>query len=367
MNRVWMVSLLCFVTLSAVVVPQARAELKLVANLDKAHCQYPRWSKDGGMLSYEVRHVRRSIIEIHIYNMSTEKNTVINPAALQSGGLGLGVEIEKRGMVAREVSWSPRGNKYLFSSNGTGTVYNVYLSGTGPLKINSASKNDGQPAWSANGMYIAFTSGRTGKGDIYYTRMSGSLKARRLTSYPDSTELFPTWSPKKEFSLAFVRHTDQSDRIYVIDNIFIKKSKRLTSWNKNISELNPSWSPNGEKIAFFGQHAEGQYDLFVADVATKQVTRLARNVVKGDQFGPAWSPNGKHLFYIQKKLEQDKIYAIDVESKQSREIETGTYINNEISVVTRGGKWLLAFTSQGQKQAAGLVYRKLFVKTLDPF
>lgn len=367
MKRIWTFSLLCFGWLGICGVPDVHAELKLVANIDKAHCQYPRWSKDGGMLSYEVRHVRRSVIEIHIYNMSTEKNSVINPASLQSGGLGLGVEIEKRGMVAREVSWSPRDNKYLFSSNGTGTVYNVYLSGTGPLKINSASKNDGQPAWSAGGMYVAFTSGRTGKGDIYYTRMSGTLKARRLTSFPDSTELFPTWSPKKEFSLAFVRHTDQSDRIYVIDNIFVKKSKRLTTWKKNISELNPSWSPNGEKIAFFGQHAEGQYDLFVANVSDGKVSKVATNVVKGDQFGPAWSPNGKYLFYVQKKLDQDKIYAIDVETKQQREIETGTHTNNELSVIARGGKWLLAFTSQGQKQVAGLVYRKLFVKTLEPF
>ncbi|TNE44163.1 MAG: hypothetical protein EP343_30895 [Deltaproteobacteria bacterium] len=369
MKRVSYLSVLCFCWMALGWSQTSQAELKLVAKIKKAHCQYPRWSKNGAKLSYEVRHVSRSIIEIRIHKWgSSGKHTVVNPAALQSGGLGLGVHVEKRGMVAREVSWSPKGNKYLFSSNGTGTVYNVYLSGSGPLKLNSRLKNDGQPAWSKNGKYVAFTSGRTGNGDIYYTRMSGTLKARRLTKFGNSTELFPTWSPKSNLSLAYIRHTEQSDRIYIVKNVFIRKSKRLTKWRKNLSELNPSWSPDGQHIAFFGQYSDGRYDLFVTKVASGKTTRLARNVVKGDQYGPAWAPNGKHIFYVQKKSQnRDVIMAVNVSTKAKKNIKTGTVVNNEISVASRGGKWLLAFTSQGTSRSTGLVYRKLFVKTLSPF
>lgn len=369
MKRVGLLSALWFCCIAIGWSQSSYANLKLVAQIKKAHCQYPRWSKNGNKLSYEVRHVSRSIIEIRIHTWgSAGKHKVVNPAALQSGGLGLGVHVEKRGMVAREVAWSPKANKYLFSSNGTGTVYNVYLSGSGPLKLNSRLKNDGQPAWSKNGKYVAFTSGRSGNGDIYYTRMSGKLKARRLTKFGTSTELFPTWSPKSNLSLAYIRHTEQSDRIYVVKNIFIKRSKRLTKWGKKVSELNPSWSPNGKHIAFFGQYANGRYDLFVTKVSTGKTVRLAKNVVKGDQFGPAWAPNSKHIFYVQKLSQnKDKIMAVNVGSKAKKGISTGTVVNNELSVASKGGKWLIAFTAQGTTKSVGLVYRKLYVKTVSPF
>lgn len=351
-------------------VGNAQAKLKLVAKIKKGHCQHPKWSGKGNRLSYEVHHVLKRVIEIRIHNWGSKgKHKVINAQSLQSGGLGLGVFIPKKGMVSREMAWSPVANKYLFVSNGKGSVYNVYLSREGPLKGNSKLKSDGQPAWNSNGKYAVFTSARTGKGDLYLVKMSGSnLKARRLTKYGTSTELFPSWSPKKSLTLAFVRHTDQSDRIYVMKNIFVKKSKRLTKWRKRVIELNPSWSPNGKQIAFFGQHSNGRYDLYVANVATGKVKRLAKNVVKSDQYGPAWSPSGKHIFCV-KKLSQnrDRIYAVNVASRALKAIRTNTVVNNELAVKAHGGKWHIAFTAQGKKRALGLVYRKLYVKVLSPF
>jgi Tol biopolymer transport system component len=141
----------------------------------------------------------------------------------------------------------------------------------------------------------------------------------------------------------------------------------LTRWNKNVSELNPSWSPDGKHIAFFGVSANGVYDLYISTLAG-QVKLLAKDIVKGDQFGPAWSPDGKQLFYVQ-RLEQnrDQIFAVNPSTGAKKPIVTNTHLNSELSVTKRDGNWLLAFTSQGEEKTEGLVYRKLYVKTLKPF
>lgn len=371
MKSRWMV----FVVLCAglFLVPFSSHATRLVGKVKRAHCEHPKWSPDGKKLAFEVRHTVKSLIEIYIQSYPSGSKDVVRPAALSSGGFNLGSN-SKRGMVAKEFAWSPNSRKYLFSSNGTGTVYNVFMSNEGRLKINSRTKLDGQPAWSKKGDWIAFTSARSGKGDLYIAKMRGSkLKARRLTTYTNSTELFPVWSPKSNLSLAYLRHTDQRDRIYLVKNIFVKRSKRLTRWSgrmRQISELNPSWSPDGKWIAFFGVYPNGdRYDLFVVRAKPGSTPkRLVKNVIKSDRFGPAWSPNGKHIFFVKKlSKNRDRIEAVNVSTKRRKAIGTGTVNNNEVAVASRGGKWHIAFTSQGRRNSTNRNYRKLYVKSVSPF
>jgi Tol biopolymer transport system component len=365
------VPLLCFGLLFGTKQVEARRAVKL-ASFENAHCSHPKWSPNGLKISYEVRNTKKSTIMLHIRTMSTGKVSIVSPAALQSGGFNLGGGNSKRGMVAQELAWSPNSRKYLFSSNGTGTVFNIYLSGEGILKCNSRTKLDGQPAWNKNGKYIAFTSARTGKGDLYYARMTGkNLKAKRLTRFGSSTELFPVWSPAKPLSLAYLRHRDQSDRIYVIKNVFVKKSFRLTKWGakfRGVSELNPSWSPDGSKIAFFGVYPDGHYDLFVVNATPgSRPKRLAKNVIKSDQYGPTWSPNGKSIFFVKKlSKNRDVIKVVNAASGSAKTIKSGTVNNNELTVVKRGGAWWLAFTAQGRVGSSNQNYRKLYALKLSP-
>ena len=54
------------------------------------------------------------------------------------------------------------------------------------------------------------------------------------------------------------------------------------------------------------------------------------------------------------------------DTNAKRTIETGTQVNNELSVVARGGKWHIAFSSQGKTASNEKVYRKLYIKTIQP-
>lgn len=352
---------LLFVTTSA----QA-TKAKILKSFDNAHCQHPKWSHNGRFLAFEVNYMKKRIIELQIYDFQTNRIKIVRPNTLKVRGFRLGSSSSKRGMVSKDLTWAPRGHKFLFSSNGSGNVYNVFQSDEGRLKVNSRRKNDGQPAWSPDGKRVVFTSGRSGMGDLYWYN-TRRMSARRLTKDSTSTELFPVWSPKSSKKLAFVRHTDQEDRIYLVTNLFARRIKRLTKWNKKVSELNPSWSPKGNKIAFFTINAAGIYNIYVSTL-NGRVKRLAKNVSKSDQYGPTWSPDGKYIFYVQRiSQNRDQIRAINVKTRQSRKILTHTQVNNEIAVTKKNGKWILAYTAQGHLGSTKQNYRKLFITKMNPF
>ena len=102
----------------------------------------------------------------------------------------------------------------------------------------------GEPAWSPDGQWIAFTSIRgtagPGRGSIWIMRVDGSEK-RQLTSHPDNGfDLHPTWSPDGQ-RIAFQRASVA---------IVTVATGAVTYLNVPGVAAHPSWSPDGRHIAF---------------------------------------------------------------------------------------------------------------------
>src|SRR5580765_8363799 len=64
--------------------------------------------------------------------------------------------------------------------------------GSGKTQLTSSGQ-DVEPAWSADGAKIVFSSGRGGNFDVYVMNADGS-GLKRLTTTP-TAERYPTWSP----------------------------------------------------------------------------------------------------------------------------------------------------------------------------
>jgi Tol biopolymer transport system component len=104
---------------------------------------------------------------------------------------------------------------------------------------------DYNPAWSADGAWLAFTSERDGSADLYRVRPNGA-DLERLTDSP-----------------AF---DDQA-----------------------------AFSPDGRQIVFVSSRAAGTADLWILDVQTRRAKPLTSGA--GGDFRPAWSPDGKWIAF----------------------------------------------------------------------
>ncbi|MCA9888428.1 MAG: PD40 domain-containing protein [Anaerolineae bacterium] len=139
---------------------------------------------------------------------------------------------------------------------------------------------------------IAFVSDRDGNSEIYTMEADGG-DVQRLT-HNDSRDLYPAWSPDG-MRIAFT-----SERENHIANIFIMDANGLNQTNlsnsPNTDDRYPAWSPDGTKIAFSRVTVPGSSDIYVMNNDGTQQTKL----LDGNgtyKYMPTWSPDGTEIMF----------------------------------------------------------------------
>jgi Tol biopolymer transport system component len=195
--------------------------------------------------------------------------------------------------------WSPDGRKLLFASyrNGEREVYVMDLAavvqGAGDEAIVNLSRHtaaDWQPAWSPDGMRVAFSSYRDGNWEIYAVRADGTDMAR-LTNDP-ATDFSPSWSPDGTRLLFMSRRSGDAD-LFVLD-LATSKLTQLTHGKRD--EYEPAWSPDGEWMAFVTQ-MDDQSDIWVMHADGSEPVNLTQSRY-ADDFSPAWYCGSDWLLYV---------------------------------------------------------------------
>jgi len=162
----------------------------------------------------------------------------------------------------------------IFVSDGpNGPVRNVTRSG---------SANERQPAWSADGSLVAYTSGPYDSPAVWTMRPDGSGKRRVVAGAYD-----PAWSPDGK-RLAFAR----SGEIYTIGRTG-SDPKRLT-YDRD-TDGDPTWSPDGRRIAWSSDQsfAVDSAEIWSGPATGGVPTRLTRNTTS--DLEPDWSPDGTRI------------------------------------------------------------------------
>jgi len=188
------------------------------------------------------------------------------------------------------------------------------------------------PAWSSDGKFIAFTSDRTGRLELFLMRPGGGFLQ------PLGVEgRNPSWSPdgrylaydrvmlgrekvfvydlvnEKEMFLAFGNHPSWSpdgERIALTGAIYEFDPVHGSRFVRGIGEK-PSWSPGGDLIAL-----EAEHQIFLLDLRNDQIRRVTSGGATAN-FDVSWDADG-HLIYRGAEDGTSKLYVHDVVTGKRR-------------------------------------------------
>jgi len=343
------------------------AEAQEVASREGANLQRPSWSADGGKLAYEANFHDDKRIELYVGDPVGGTFRRVTPNVRSTSSITEGFSrLGNGGEVAHELCWAPPPyDRFAYSAADESQDYEIFLGGGGPLT--DVPGADGGPAWSPDGRFIAFTSSRTGEGDLYLLDMGHhDQPPRRVTSFMDSSELYVAWSPDST-QLAFVGHSDSGDNVWLIPSLG-DDPVQLTNWTGN--QTRPTFSPKGEWIAFYANLEDmDRLDLYLVEPRVGAVPRLLTRAVVPNAGGPSWTPDGRHLVLV---LDDDQRFdpLAVLEARPGAEpkiIDLGTVGHGDLDVVEGPeGTLRLAYVAQGRGRDDIRDYKRLFVSQLPP-
>lgn len=188
-------------------------------------------------------------------------------------------------------AWSPSGARVAIGGfdlrTGTSAIYVVKVA-TGEVKVVTQGRHDdGDPAWSPDGTWIAFdTARRDTTLSLMVMHPDGSS---RTVVVPRGFNEMPDWSPDGTL-LTFARATQGRTDIFTVapDGTGLT---RLTS-TPNRAEYTPAYSPSGTAIVYAraqGPSIHARDDLWKMAADGAGVTRLT-TTPDVDEWEPSWQP-----------------------------------------------------------------------------
>ena len=203
-------------------------------------------------------------------------------------------------LVAAGCGSSKKQSDLLFVSSRSGAyaIYAMSASGDGQRRLTSDSLPQAtgpaslffqvDPAWSADGRFVAFGSARTGKPQLYRMHVE-SIVTRRLTSLAHGAAR-ASWSPDGK-RIAFIE--DEPGNLWVMRSDGTG-ARQIGGGLKN--ESDPAWSPDGTLIAYVlrtpGTDAKEVWVVHPDGTGKQRVTHLSASVGS-----PTWSPDSSRLAF----------------------------------------------------------------------
>lgn len=364
----------------------------------KGQIQCPQLSPGGEAVSFEFLAANGDSLEV--YTADVAEPGVFPPILkapssvmgnIRQDVFSLGGPGERP--VSEQAAWGPttkRGVQMAFaatrreaSRGGAEINFDLMYTTKGKRRfLTEHPENDSGPNFAPEGDYLAFSSGRTGQGDIYlYSFFREESPLTRITFEETGSELYPTFAPDSK-TLAYVGHLGGADHLLVIDEpvelAAVKdESERMTKARAKTRDLTagwrhsafaPSYSPDSKWIAFY-VHPKGELtsDLYVVATNGGEPRLLMENVLPGTRSGPAWSTDGDGLFIVEENAQaMNPVVWVPLDPAATKKrLSTGTQLNTDLSVVKGKGITMLLYAAQGGgEKDPEKRWRKLFVTSI---
>ncbi len=236
---------------------------------------------------------------------------------------------ETRRMILRfcaEVVFYLTGNQGIFNSriafvstgSGKKEIYTCDFDGYNPTRLTYNDSISLFPSWSSDGQFIAYTSYKGGKPDIYIRNLSDK---REAVISNEGMNITPVFMPDR-FELAATQSFSGDQEIYLLTGTG-KMIKRLT--NSRGSDVSPTWSPDGKKLAFVSNRTGGP-QVYILDLDSGNERRLTFEGKYNTQ--PSWSPRGDKIAYSSQVGGFHQVFVIGADGQNPAQL-TSTGGDNE--------------------------------------
>ena len=250
----------------------------------------PAWSPDGRYVVFQRTGIKTPTARLFIVptDGSAEPHALMPPAAATASDM--------------HPNWSPDGKTIVFASNRTGhfELYSMAATG-GVAKQLTFTKNGAdnlEPAWSPDGLAIAFVRHEWSPfnppsipTDSIYILWVKTHQIVRITNPGFGlSDCQPAWSGDG-LRIAFESNRNGTEDVYVLDrkgNVL----RRVTPLGSN--EFHPSWSTFGNQIALVSDRT-GATEIYTLTVGPTMSTIPAMKQLtfdKAPKANPAWERTG---------------------------------------------------------------------------
>ena len=228
---------------------------------------------------------------------------------------------------------SPDGTKVLYTvreaimtDDRSEYINNIWVcnsDGSNHIQLTKGDKNSANPKWSPDGKWIAFTSSRDGKNNLYLLSTMGG-EAEKITDVKSGVGSYD-WSrdgnmiaflmtdaasdkeeknKKAKNDWYFMDEEVKQNRLFVLwlnekDTSGKKKQKQIVKENYNINAFD--WSADGKRIAYsHGKTPEVNdnvySDVSLVDIESSSIKKIA--ATPAGESNPVFSPDGKLIAYF---------------------------------------------------------------------
>jgi TolB protein len=224
--------------------------------------------------------------------------------------------------IALTPRWSPDATRIAFtcyarSGGVTSAQICLHSLETGkPVAFARYRGTNSSPAWSPDGSKLIFMSSMHGDPELFMIDASGG-NLRRVT-YAAGADTSPAWNPRTGQNLAFVSDRGGIPQLYLM-NVDGSNVERLALPDMGYV-IDPAWSPNGQLLAFSWRRPSGNYDLYVMDVATRQLVELTRDAGRNER--PSWAADGRHIVFESTRTGTRQIWTMLADGSQQKQLTT---------------------------------------------
>jgi Tol biopolymer transport system component/DNA-binding winged helix-turn-helix (wHTH) protein len=215
-------------------------------------------------------------------------------------------------------TWSPD-TRFIAYSSDRGGKFDIWVqavSGGDPVQVTKGPGQNWQPDWSPDGKYIAYRS-EDGEGGLYIVPAFGGVSLqRKIVAFG----YYPRWSPDSSQILFQTHFTglDTSDRFYVVGVDGSAPREVIADFisHQPLQHEHPArsaaWHPDGKRISLWALGNGPNPDLWTISLATgvavkseivpEVVERLSEasggpKTLDTDNFRFSWAPSGSAIYF----------------------------------------------------------------------